>query len=63
MTQRAVLERQKEFASRLSLMREEAGRLGLYATMQLLADPLRMVGFEISGDIMAGSRHIKEVNK
>jgi hypothetical protein len=47
------LEKQQEFASRLALMKVEAGKLGLHATMQRLDIPLRMVGFEMSGDTEA----------
>jgi hypothetical protein len=55
-----------DFANRLSLMKEEAARLGLFATMQRLDVPLRMVGFEIAGDLTACTRYeaaLKSVEK
>lgn len=42
-------EQRKSFASRLSLLKHEAGTLGLYLTMQRMDPALRMVGFEIAG--------------
>jgi hypothetical protein len=59
----ADLEKQKEFASRLMLMKEEAGRLGLYATMQRFDWPLRMVGFEMAGNTGACIRYEKDLEK
>jgi len=54
-----AIQKQKDFARRLALMKEEAGRLGLYATMQRFDWPLRMVGFEMAGDIKACFRYEK----
>jgi hypothetical protein len=45
--------RLKDFASRLSLLKNEAGRLGLFETMQKLDVPLQAVGFEIERKIAA----------
>jgi hypothetical protein len=58
-----MIEKQKEFASRLMLMKEEAGRLGLFATMQRMDVPLRMIGFEMAGDILACERYEKTIKK
>lgn len=46
-----------DFASRLALMKEEAGRLGLFATMQRMDSPLVMLGFEMAGDIEGCERY------
>ena len=32
-------------------MKEEAGRIGLFYTMQRMEEPLTMVGYEIAGDV------------
>lgn len=37
-----------DFISRLALMKEEAGRLGLYQTMQALEIPVTKVGYELA---------------
>lgn len=54
-----LVEQRKDFVSRLQLMKEEAGRLGLYATLQRFDYPLRMAGFEIAGDIEACLKYEK----
>jgi hypothetical protein len=51
--------RLKEFASKLSLLKHEAGTLGLYVTMQRMDYPLQMVGWEIAGDIEGCERFEK----
>ena len=43
------IERLKDFAGRLMLMKHEACELGLYKTMQLMEEPIRAVGYEIEG--------------
>jgi hypothetical protein len=40
-----------DFASRLALLKNEAGRLGLFETMQKMDVPLQVVGFEIERKI------------
>ena len=47
----------QKFASDLALMKERAMRLGLYATGQRMDYPIRMVGFEIAGDIEACTKY------
>ena len=42
---------QKQFASDLQLMKNRAHKIGLHATAQRLDYPIRMVGFEMAGDI------------
>jgi hypothetical protein len=49
----AVTEERKQFASDLQLMKHRAMNLGLYATGQRLDCPIRMVGFEIAGDVQS----------
>lgn len=39
----------REFASKLSLLKYEAGRLGLFCTMQKMESAVRMVGYELAG--------------
>lgn len=49
-------ERRKEidsFISRLSLMKEEAVRLGLYRTHLMLKEPVHTVGYELA-DLISG---------
>lgn len=41
--------KRREFASKLALLKDEAGRLELWNTMQMLDNPLTMVGYEIAG--------------
>lgn len=47
----------EQFAADLSLMRDRAMRLGLYLTMHRLDAPIRMLGFEIAGDVDACERY------
>ncbi len=47
MTQPTTAE-QQEFASRLALMMNEAGKLRLYRTMHKIHDAVRAVGWEIA---------------
>jgi hypothetical protein len=52
-----MMDSKQQFAIDLSLMKERAMRLGLYATGQRMDVPIRMVGFEISGDVLACERY------
>lgn len=56
------LERQK-FASDLELMKVRAMELGLYATCHRLDYPIRMVGFEIAGDVLACTEYEATLKK
>jgi hypothetical protein len=52
-------ERRREidsFISRLSLMKEEAVRLGLYRTHQALRQPVHTVGYELA-DLLSGKQN------
>ena len=57
-----LLEREK-FVSDLSLMKERAVRLGFYATAQRLDYPIRMVGFEMSGDVDDCLKYEKDLER
>lgn len=46
----------QDFARRLGLMKEEAGRLRLWRTMHALEAPLKEIGWEIA-DIIEGKQH------
>ena len=54
-----LFQRQKDFASKLSLMKYEAGRLGLYRTMQAIEVPLKEIGWEIAGEWPRKAREAK----
>lgn len=54
----AKLERdRREFASDLQLMRHRALQLGLYITALRIDPAVRMVAFEIAGDIAACEKY------
>lgn len=53
----------QQFVSDLSLMRERAVRLGFYATAHRLDRPIRMVGFELSGEIEACEQYEQDLEK
>ena len=52
----------QQFASDLALMKERAMRLGLYATGQRMDYPIRMVGFEMAGDIESCAKYEAAIN-
>lgn len=47
-----------DFMSRLALLQVEAGRLGLFKTMQVLHEASRVAGFELA-DLMLAARKVK----
>lgn len=53
----------QQFASDLQLMKNRAMQLGLYATGHRLDFPIRMVGFEIAGDIEACERYEADLER
>jgi hypothetical protein len=57
-----VNDAQIAFASRLSLMKEEARRLGLYVTMQRLDKVVHMVGFEIELNSLKGKENKPKIS-
>lgn len=46
-----LLQKQQEFATRLALMKHEAGTLELWQTMHAMDHPVVAVGFEIGAKI------------
>lgn len=45
---RSLMKRTKEFITKLTLLKDEAGRLGLFATMQALDPAIKKVGYEVA---------------
>jgi len=48
--------RKLDFANRLSLLQDEAGRLGLFKTMHILHEASRAAGFELTDILLVARR-------